>query len=383
MTISDTLSRLTLLLRNNREELIRDWIARVRSDGKLWRAHDLTEVELRDYVPKLLEDLVDSLAKGTVSSAAEGPEIGASESAKKHVRHRFEQKYELADVLRELGLIRAAIIDLATREGVVLAGYEAQLVHSAIDEVMITAACEMAEITSADLRRDVALRDMLAAVLGHDLRTPIAAIQLTISNLLKREDVPASLLRYHQRVGRAADRMQRMVVDLLDMTRIRIHGGLPVRREPGDLRSICEHMLGELGLRYPDRTIEFQSRGDAQGHFDADRMAQVLSNLVGNALDYSPPDAPVRVRVRGENGNVVLEVNNQGAPMSPETLASAFEPFRRGSDKAFPVRPQPQEGLGLGLFIVSEIVKAHGGTVRVSSDAQSGTTFTLTLPRHP
>jgi signal transduction histidine kinase len=377
--MSDVLSRLTLLLRNNRDQLVQDWIARLRQDPKLEHIRGFDDETLRDYIPKLIDDLVDGLAKSSAGNGGQGFVIGSSESAKEHVRHRFEEGFTLEDLLRELGHIRATIIDLATRENVVLSGNEAQLVHSAIDQVMNTAACEMAEMTAADLRRDVALRELFVAVLGHDLRDPISTIKLNMTSLLKGEDVPQWLIRPHQRIARAADRMQRMVAELLDMTRIRVHGGIPISRKPGDLRSTCEQMIEELGLKHADRTIAFNALGNTQGQWDMDRMAAVVWNLIGNALDHSPPDTPVRVELRGMTDCVMLQVNNKGTPISADAIATIFEPFHRDTQRAPTTRPS--EGLGLGLFIVKEIAKAHGGTAELASDEREGTTITVTLPR--
>jgi signal transduction histidine kinase len=378
-SMSDVLSRLAVLLRNHREQLVQDWSVRVRKDPTLIRASNFDDEELRDYIPKLLDDLIDALAKGSSGNGEQGVVIGSSEAAKAHVRHRFEQQFSLEDLLRELAHIRVAIINLAAQEDVKLAGSEAQLVHSAIDEVMNTAACAMAEMTSADLRRDVELRELFVAVLGHDLRTPITTIHLTMADLLKREDVPASLTRPHQRIARAADRMQRMVAELLDMTRIRVHEGMPIAPEPIALQSICEQMVEELGLKYADRTIVFNAFGNSQGQWDPVRMAQVVSNIIGNALGHSPPDTPVNVELRSEDDRVVLQVNNKGTPISPEEIAIVFKPFRYGTQD--PPTTNRSEGLGLGLYIAKEIVKAHGGTIELTSNKHEGTTVTITLPR--
>lgn len=381
--MSDVLSRLTVILRNYRHELVQDWIGRLRKDPRLVRTHDLDDEALRDYVPRLIDDLADGLDTSTAAKLAnpgQGIIIGSSEAAKKHVRHRFQQEFSLADLLGELTHIRAAIVDLATRENVALAGSEAQLVHSAIDEVMNTAACEMAEMTAAHLRREVEFGELFVAILGHDLRTPLTTIHLTVANLLRHEDVPAWLTQHHQRIASATDHMQRMVAELLDMTRIRAHGGIPISREPGDLRSICGKTIEQLQLEHNDRTVLFNALGNTRGQWDAVRMAQVVSNLIGNALTYSPPDTPVRVELSYENDRVVLRVNNKGAPIPPELIASVFEPFRRGTQGN--ATTNPSEGLGLGLFIAKEIVKAHGGTIGLTSDEHEGTTVTATLPLH-
>ncbi|WP_441287688.1 ATP-binding protein [Sorangium sp. KYC3313] len=380
--MSHTLSRITVLLRERSEEIIRLWIARLRSEPKIPRTCELTDDELRDYTPKLLDDLIDSLAQSAQPGAPErasGTEIGSSESAKVHVSHRIAEGYTLAEELRELGVLRAVIVDLCAREGVVLGGAEAQLVHSALDEVMITAAVEYERASSADLRRDVTLHELFIAVLGHDLRNPLSAIRFATATLLKREDVTTAVARLAQRIAASNERAVRMVGELLDLTRIRSHRGLPVEPELVDLRAICQRVAEEIELAHPEHTIRFTAHGDGRGKWDPGRIEQLLSNLIGNAVDYSPPEEPVQVELRGHKNVVVIEVTNRGPPIPPEMLPVLFDPFRRGEQSQRVV--QRSKGLGLGLFIVKSIVDAHGGSIQATSTQEEGTTFRVKLPR--
>jgi signal transduction histidine kinase len=164
-----------------------------------------------------------------------------------------------------------------------------------------------------------------------------------------------------------------MIDDLMDFTRGRLGGGIPLRRSVVDLRALCTDVIEEAQTAH-GRPIDVSVTGDARGHWDADRLAQVLSNLVGNAMQHSPPDAPVHVDVRDEPEFTVLEVTNQGPPIPAEQLAHIFEPFRRGEGRK-------SVGLGLGLYIVERIVHAHGGTITVRSTREDGTTFSMRMPR--
>ncbi len=384
--MSQPLSRVTVLLRERKDELLREWTSRLRNDPKIPQARELNEEDLRNSTPKLLDDLIDSLTQsvqaGTAAGGqggATGQEIGSSDAAKSHVSHRLAQRYTLAEELRELGTLRSVIIELCAQERVILGGEEAQLVHSTLDEVMITTAVELERASSAELRRDVVLRELFIAVLGHDLRNPLAAIQFATASLLKREDVTAAVTRLVQRIAASNDRAARMVEDMLDMTRIRAHDGLPVDPKPVDLGSICEQVVMELEYSHPEHTLRFNARGDAHGTWDPGRMGQLLSNLIGNAVDYSPPEEPVQVELRGEKKAVVLEVNNRGIPIPPELLPVIFDPFRRGEQRQEDLRRT--KGLGLGLFIVKAIVDAHGVSIQVTSTQEEGTTFRVTLPR--
>jgi phosphoserine phosphatase RsbU/P len=180
------------------------------------------------------------------------------------------------------------------------------------------------------------------------------------------------------RIAASAERMARMIDDLLDFTRSRLGGGFPISPRRIDLRELCAQVIEELELAYPERTIEFEAEGDAWGNWDPDRIAQVISNLIGNALTHSPDSATVGVRLADEQDRVVLTTNNAGPPIPAEVVAHLFEPGRRGPPRH---GRAASSGLGLGLYIVQQIVLAHGGKIDVQSDAANGTTFTVTLPR--
>jgi signal transduction histidine kinase len=171
--------------------------------------------------------------------------------------------------------------------------------------------------------------------------------------------------------------MARMVSDLLDFTRIAAGGGLPVDRRPSDLRGPVQEAVegisvsrpGKLRLVLPEQAIE--------GTWDADRIQQMVTNLVANALQYGAADTPVHVQLRDETEQAVLSVNNQGPVIKREDLPTLFDPFQKGNTDAH------SEGLGLGLHIVYEVVKAHRGRIDVTSNAEQGTTFTARLPKQP
>jgi signal transduction histidine kinase len=231
----------------------------------------------------------------------------------------------------------------------------------------------------AALRAEAVFRERFIGVLAHDLRNPLHAIVGSAGTLLRQGDAPPSWARTLGRIARAAERMERMIGNLLDLVRSREGGGIRVSRRPADLADIVREVVSEHLASQPGREIAVSVEGDTRAELDADRMAQVVSNLTGNALAYSPPETVVRVDVRGGDGELVLAVHNAGAPIAPEAQKTIFVPFQRGA--ASDGGPPAMRGLGLGLFIVGEIARAHGGTVAVSSTAEDGTTFTVRLPR--
>jgi PAS domain S-box-containing protein len=229
-----------------------------------------------------------------------------------------------------------------------------------------------------ELRKDAELRERFMGILGHDLRTPLTAILLSTQTLLRNEGLPASYARSLQRIKNSARRAERMVNDLLDLVRSRQGGGIPIVAQPLDLNDVCQDVVAEVNATYPERKIQTVRHGGGKGRWDPDRIAQLVANLLTNAIVYSPPDTNVTVEVDGRDVRLVtLRVHNQGRPIPPELMPVLFDPFRRGKSESV---DQPR-GLGLGLHIAYEIARAHGGDISVQSAPESGTTFTVALPR--
>ncbi len=227
------------------------------------------------------------------------------------------------------------------------------------------------------MRRTVGFRDMFLSIVSHDLRTPLQAVKLAVRSLLGMPELPAPAQRLVERIGASADRMNGMIVQLLDFARGRLGGGIPVEPRPMDLAECARHALDELRVARPEVQARFLARGDCRGEWDRDRLAQVVQNLVGNALKYGTPGT-TEVELEGTPDEVRLTVRNQGPPIAEEALQQIFEPFGRGPEAE---RRPTGNGLGLGLFITREIVLAHGGDISVRSSAEQGTTFTVRLPR--
>jgi two-component system sensor histidine kinase/response regulator len=216
------------------------------------------------------------------------------------------------------------------------------------------------------------IKDLFLGALGHDLRNPLNAIVLASQLMLRDADCGNAAHRAHTKtIGRAARRMHRMIEDILDLTRGQLAGGIPLSPQTTNLGDVCRGVVDECRLAHPERVLDLDISGNVCGFWDPDRLGRVVSNLVGNAAEHQ--DGPVHVRVSDRGERVVLEVQNGGTPIEPEVLPTLFEPFRRGDTG--------HDGLGLGLYIVREIVRAHDGSVDVSSTAADGTTFTVTLPK--
>jgi len=223
-------------------------------------------------------------------------------------------------------------------------------------------------------------RDQFLAILGHDLRTPLGAIVMSAEVINRAEDIDHRYSQAATRILNSATRMKGMVEDLLDLTRVQLGSVFLITPGPADLETVCRRVLDEIEASHPDRVLRFAADGDLRGEWDAERLAQMVSNLVVNAVQHGDETAPIDVSARGQDEGVTFAVHNQGEAIPKEELGNVFEPMVRGETAA--TRKAP-EGLGLGLFIVREVATAHGGNVSVSSSREQGTTFTVRLPRRP
>jgi len=221
-------------------------------------------------------------------------------------------------------------------------------------------------------------RERLIGIVSHDLRDPISAIAMATDVLLHRGGLDERTTRTIVRIQSSAERAARLIAALLDFTQARLGGGIPVERRPMDLHVVVRQVIEELELNHPGRTIQVTEHGDGAGEWDPDRIAQVVGNLIANALRYSPEASVVRVRLEGTAETIVISVHNEGPPIPAERLPHVFEPLRRAASA---MTTTPTRSVGLGLYIVKHIVEAHRGTVSVDSSEESGTTLTVILPR--
>ena len=237
-------------------------------------------------------------------------------------------------------------------------------------------------IEVTDRRRAEEVRERAArfaqqfmGILGHDLRNPLSSIAMA-SALLKRKLEGTAETRTVERITSSANRMSRMVSQLLDLTRGRLIGGIPIEPQRANLSDVVLAAVDELRTAFPTRVVRCRVPAAVDGGWDTDRLAQVVSNLVGNAIQHGEPGLPVEVDLEDDGDRVTLRVQNHGPPIPADLLPVLFEPFRRGPQDAGGKTPS---GLGLGLYISEQVVRAHGGSIRVESDADA-TVFTVTMP---
>lgn len=232
---------------------------------------------------------------------------------------------------------------------------------------------EAAARTQRDVRE---FQERFVAVLGHDLRNPLAAIAMGTGLLRQQMSNPATE-RTLNRISSSTRRMSRMVEQILDLSRARIGGGLAIVPVAMDLYATLNAVIDEVRGAHPGRAFEVQG-SPMRGTWDRDRLEQVFSNLVSNAIHHGHADSPIRIVAGQDEDRVHIAVHNEGSPIPAPMRAMLFDPFRRGDRDA---SASKSSGLGLGLFISRELVLAHGGDIDVHSTATGGTTFRVTLPR--
>jgi PAS domain S-box-containing protein len=247
-------------------------------------------------------------------------------------------------------------------------------VHSGVAFVVDLTAQKRTQLA---LQEQIAFEERLVGIVGHDLRNPLSSSKLHLALLLRSTDLPAAARQRLQRLAEVLQVMERIVNDLLDLARIRADKGLPIQTAPFCLSELCQYLVEEAGALFPEALFRFEVPGRVMGSWDRTRLSQAVMNLLVNAVKHGEPGRPIQVRVSADGDSTSVAVHNFGRAIPAGRLATLFDPYVQG-DSA-----NTSMGLGLGLYIVREIARAHGGDVRAESSEEAGTTFTLTVPRAP
>lgn len=347
-------------LRERKAEIATVWVSLVRVE--LPELADLDQQTLLDHLPEFLDGLADWVDGDTRAARTKFTAL-----IEGHAVQRLQRGIDLATLTKEYALLRSTIIrDLMVIPSSQLIIEQLARVNEGLDEAIHGAVRRYAHL------RDQ-VRDRFIGILAHDLRNPLNGIAMASLHLAdaKREDLQTLAVTMH----RSAQRMSRMIADVIDLVRGHLGGGgLPVTLAAGDLGDITGEAVEELRLAHPRRSISLDLRGDLRGRWDRDRVLQLISNLVGNAIQHGEDPITVQVRESGDRRSLVLLVHNCGPVIPAELLSTLFDPLRLEMSDT-------RAGLGLGLYIVRQIALAHGAHCDVTSSAERGTTFTVTWPR--
>ena len=364
----------------NTEAIISEWVVFAATCGP---ADTMDRTELRDHALEMLQSIVADLrtpqtdAEQVAKSKGQADLSTAVEdtAAEVHGADRAESGFTIGEMVSEYRALRASVIRLWTRSEGTLTGDDLQDLmrfNEAIDQAL----AESVSRYSTDIDRS---KEMFLAILGHDLRTPIGAVITSSQFMLDTGELAEPHRSLTTRIVTSARRMNGMVGDLLDFTRSQLGAGVPIVRAPMDLGRQVELAVEEMTSAQYDCSIAVETEGDVTGNWDAGRLHQVVANLLGNAVHHGSAKTPITATVRGEGDEVTLRVHNRGPAIADADLEGLFSPFKRLKKGA--AVGTATANLGLGLYIVQQIVIAHGGRVEVSSSDGDGTAFTVRLPR--
>lgn len=380
-----TQHRLSDFIRDNMEPILQAWedFARTIEPAAL----TMDNTELRDHARQMLLAFAADLA--TAQSEHEradkskglGKRGNDDTAAETHAEARLLSGYTVVQLVSEYRALRSSVLTLWAAD------------------TSVARATDMADVTRFNEAVDQALAESVAryefmvkqsqhlflAILGHDLRNPLGTVVTGASFLMQAVDIPPKYILVATRMFNSGKRMSKLINDLIDFTRTHLGSGIPIQVKLGSMVALCEEVVDEMRTFYPERLIECHAPAQLEAIFDEGRLAQVLSNLIGNAIQYGSPDAPIIVRLSSSGDDVEVAVNNRGRTIAVDKVAAIFDPMVRLNANASSPDSDLAErtSLGIGLYISREIVHAHDGKVTVVSNETDGTTFTMTMPRLP
>ena len=372
--------RLSKFILSNLEEILSEWEAFART---ILPEKKFDSTALRDHAAEILATIAEDMETPQTAlqqgekSKGRGQKTAKDSSAETHSVARLGQGFNQVQSLSEFRALRATVIRLwmdSLPEVDQSAMYQMIRFNEAIDQALSESAARFMEQIEKS-------RDFAIAVLAHDLRNPVNAIVSSAQVLqVTRQPIERAMVsEVANNIIVSGMQMSKLIDTLLDFTRTRLGQPLPVKHVEADFASICRQIVSELNNVHPEHSIELSCPESLRGRFDPTRISQMLSNLIGNAIEHGATSRPTSVTAILESDHINLQVHNDGEPMSESALLTLF-------DFALPQRKEDRGSmndfnhLGIGLFIVKKIVEAHSGTISVTSTPESGTTFLVSLP---
>jgi signal transduction histidine kinase len=345
-------------------------------------ADKMSSLELRDHAKQILEFVAKDIRRIETAAQTEAKshghtsqpaDVGSASSI--HGRLRYASGFTLLQLIAEYRALRASVLKLWQLNGGIISADSAQDIvrfNEAIDQSLADAAVAYADKVNET-------RDIFLAILGHDLRSPLAATATAGMYLSRAGGFEDRVQQIGVRVKRSAATMNGMVNDLLGLARTQLGDGIPIQRRNCDLLEMGQWAIEDANAANPSASFTLNAIGELMGSFDQARLQQLLTNLANNAAQYGEAGKPILVDLAGEHDRVSIIVRNQGAAIPPELIPKLFNslvqlPEQEGHNR-------PRGSLGLGLYIAKQIAVAHGGDIEVVSDASAGTVFTATIPR--
>ncbi|HKG94172.1 MAG TPA: sensor histidine kinase [Gemmatimonadaceae bacterium] len=375
--------RLSKFIVSNRESILAEWEAFARTCVPASSSMDIEA--LRDHANEMLTviaaDLDTPQGKREQSEKSKGnaPDdgTGVATAAEEHGAGRAESGFTVEQMVSEYRALRASVIRLWTRaQGAVTAAELEDLTrfNEAIDQ-------SLAESVTRYTQELGHSKEMFLAILGHDLRNPLGAVRMSAEFMLETKELKEPALTLVSRIFRSSDRMIHLVGDLLDFTRSRLGGGIPIVRADMSVGKVVHDVVDEISAAHPGCKMVVDTRGELRGSWDAARISQALTNLIGNAVEHGGTESAVTVDIGGDEREVTIAIHNGGAAIPSERLNGIFNPMKSKGAIERAAAGGPSGNLGLGLYIAERIVNAHAGRIAVESSDARGTTFTIHLPR--
>lgn len=342
---------------------------------------DLDSEALRDHAEQMLRAIVSDLRtkqtkrEQAAKSQGQAPSDDEETAAETHAMTRLMAGFTIDQMVSEYRALRTSVVSQWMRQvkdGTPINVDDMTRFHEAIDQAL-------AESIASYSRAVEASRNVFLGILGHDLRTPLGAILLGADMLRRSEGAGARATKVANQIYTSVRRASQIVGDLLDLTRCQMGPGIPVKTTDLDLSHVCERVVEEIRASHPEAMVLFDAKTPVQGQFDGARMEQVFSNVISNAVQHGDNQLPIKVELETSEDCAIFTVHNSGEPIPEDVLPFIFNPMGRFSQRSA-IDHGPTEGLGLGLFIASEIVASHNGSIDVSSDSSGGTTFLVKLP---
>ncbi len=380
-TPSDHL-RLADFLRANVEPIVAEWIAFART--RTPASENMTKLALRDHIEEILTFIADDLESAQSKqeqiekSHGLGPDDSklAQSAAEIHAALRLSDGFDIDQMVSEYRALRASVVKQWIAHNRILAATDLEDLtrfNEGIDQAVAESVAHYTDSVNQS-------RNLFLGVLGHDLRNPIGAATMAARHMVKHSAADPHQTRLASQIVSTTERATHILNDLLDITRSAFGTDIPVAKTAMDLGPLGLQIAEEVRTISNGRAIDITIVGDTSGEWDHTRMGQVLSNLIGNALQYSPESSPILVTLAGQGSELCIAVHNDGAPIPPSKITTIFDSFTRARDGQ--VEREGAMNLGLGLYIAKRIVQAHKGHIDVVSTAEGGTTFTVRVPRH-
>ena len=376
--------RLADFILGNVEAILMEWEAFAHS---LAPGAKMAKLALRDSAEAILlatardmqsdQSLTQQASKSQGNGGAGGEESDRLDDASKlHGVERVGSGFNIMEVVSEYRALRASVLHLwrESRPQPDLSDInDITRFNESIDQ-------SLAKAVGSYTNRVEQSRRMFLAILSHDLRNPLNNIRGAAHMVSRTTNEDVSFAKALSMIERNTETITRLISDLIDFASTGLGSGMPLTRSPVDLEKLGRNVFEEFRFAYPQRTLRFHPNGALMGDWDAARLRQVVSNLMGNALQHGSVEGPIELSIASEESTVVLSVHNEGPPIPTEMLATIFDPLVRYATSESAAK-RVSGSIGLGLYIVREVVVAHGGTIAVTSTAQEGTTFTVRLPQ--